>query len=84
MHGEQLWKKVEREGGPAFARGAGPEGAEFCNGHPGMTLRDYFAAQAATGLVHFSGTAERFRPEDIAQAAFNIADAMIAERVKQR
>jgi hypothetical protein len=45
----------------------------------GMTLRDYFAAAAITGLV---GALQGKKPnlEDIAHNAYKLADAMIAER----
>lgn len=43
----------------------------------GMTLRDYFAGQALEGVVrkmHFA--------QNIAETAYEIADAMLAERAK--
>lgn len=48
--------------------------------HPmqdGMTLRDYFAGQAIMGL-----SAVIDWPENIAQSAYKIADAMMQERDK--
>lgn len=54
--------------------------------HPGMTLRDWFAGQALSGMLAHS---TRYRPRDgapanwheaIAQEAYEIADAMIASR----
>lgn len=44
----------------------------------GMTLRDYFAAAALTGLV--AGDDRTFR--ESARAAYIVADAMLAERAK--
>jgi len=71
---------------PAFPVSHGTGSAYFA--HPGMTLRDWFAGQALSGLL-----AEP-QPEDgepelgvgrdyaakAAQAAYRIADAMLAER----
>lgn len=45
--------------------------------HPGMTLRDYFAAQA---LVAMPGLDTGDSPEHIARQAYRIADAMVKER----
>ena len=48
----------------------------------GMSLRDYFAGQALTGLVsHVSGTQEVYR-RVIAEDAYRFADAMLKERSK--
>lgn len=58
------------------------------NGQYGMTLRDYFAAQALTGLI---GSGDFLSPAGLftgggdsvmAQAAYMLADAMLAERSK--
>lgn len=43
------------DGGPAFSRAAGPEGGDHCNGHPGMSLRDYFAAKAMNAWLGNTG-----------------------------
>lgn len=55
----------------------------------GMTLRDYFAAKALQGMLANSHCCpnkgnwqENSRPSDVAMAAFEYADAMLAERVK--
>ncbi len=42
--------RLKREGGPAFSRGAGPEGMYWCAGDPGMSLRDWFAGMAMVGM----------------------------------
>lgn len=51
------------------------------NGHityqEGMTLRDYFAAQCI-----LTDPGEEYSPAEFAQAAYALADAMLAERVK--
>ena len=44
---------------------------------PGMTLRDYFAGQALAEI------AESNRPAACAKWAYQIADAMLAERAKE-
>jgi hypothetical protein len=52
-----------------------PSGAQGCDG---MTLRDYFAAAALTGLLS--------RPKGFLEApfwAYDYADAMLAERAKK-
>lgn len=55
---------------------------------PGMTLRDWFAGQAMTGMLAHS---TRYRPregapanwhEAIAEEAFQIADALLSHRAK--
>lgn len=51
---------------------------------PGMSLRDYFAAAAASGLLAAGyGTrigAGELTERDLASDAYGIADAMLAER----
>ncbi len=68
---------------PAF-----PVVAENGLGHidEGMTLRDYFAGQALAGLMAnanmpFAADYAECEPRQIADAAYEIADAMLAERV---
>ncbi len=46
-------------------------------GHPGMTLRDYFAAKALQGLLLDIETME---PERTAEIAYLYADAMLKAR----
>lgn len=71
-------------GGPAFPT-THEEPAPY-NGHnngikcvidQGMTLRDYFAAKAMQGLLSGDVLGE---DADIAGAAYEVADAMLAER----
>ena len=51
----------------------------FDQARSGMSLRDYFAGQALTGLLaHASGEA----PESSPSMAYKLADAMLAEREK--
>jgi len=49
----------------------------------GMSLRDYFAAQIASGMAAFSGTSGiSYGPHDIAGRTYEVADAMIDAREK--
>jgi hypothetical protein len=78
------------DGGLAFPgsrmeQGTSPE-AEAIGGHwevqhPGMTLRDYFAAKAMQGAIHHRGfaTVDDNRNMD-AKDAYAYADAMIRAR----
>lgn len=74
---------MKADGGPAFACAAE-------NGHQaGMSLRDYFAAQAMQALiatdsweVESAGKAKRIQPRHIAMEAYLLADAMLAARSK--
>jgi hypothetical protein len=75
-------------GGPAFPEMSGLLG--FRNQHgdmdyditgaPGMSLRDYFAAQALAGLTANGALAGRIT--DLSQYAYKMADAMLRERAK--
>ena len=47
---------------------------------PGMTLRDYFAAQAMQSYL----ITEKLSHREIAERAYITADAMIAERAKEK
>ena len=65
------------DGGPAFP-------ANHLHLPPdehGMTLRDYFAAQALMGLMASRNpNSPRFHPSDDAAYVYAVADAMIAAR----
>ena len=66
-------------GGPAFPlQSIGPE---FEPGYAGMTLRDYFAAKAMQGLLSMDLKPD-VENEELAEAAYAIADAMIKERTR--
>lgn len=62
-------------GGPAFGHGDRVNG-----GDPGMSLRDYFAAQSLQ-LWHAAWPTASEAPE-MAERAYMVADAMLAERAK--
>ena len=67
--------KMKDYGGPAF-----PIESSLAMLHPGMTLRDYFAAAALTGFLH---NAEHMRFVDVhqvAEGAYKMADAMLKAR----
>lgn len=51
----------------------------------GMTLRDYFAGRAMQAITSVNGvwTSENIKPPLMAQCAYEIADAMLAERAKE-
>ena len=66
-----------KDGGPAFPAVPNPD---F---YRGMSLRDYFAAQAMIGLgKRYAGIEGSDASAYVAQEAYKIADAMIAEREK--
>lgn len=78
-------KKVN-DGGPAFPqiRGGdvswddGTKSREIWD-HPGMSIRDYFAAQALAGICS-SGPSAHWTNDRISKDAYELADAMIARR----
>jgi len=52
---------------------------------PGMTLRDYFAAHALTGILAtcvYDMSPGSAGPRSVAASAYAFADAMLAEREK--
>ena len=62
----------ERDGGAAF-----PYHGQF-TANFGMSLRDYFAAAALTGLI-----ANLTTPNQAATLSYEIADAMLAARTQR-
>lgn len=69
--------KLEEEGGPAFPFTKKAYSLDY----PGMTVRDYFAAQALPGLVQRAALGE-YNHAGIAELAYELADAMVVERSK--
>jgi hypothetical protein len=64
-----------------------PYGHRQAGGYPypetGMSLRDWFAGQVASGMAAFSGTAGvSYGPKEIAGRSYEVADAMIEAREK--
>jgi hypothetical protein len=73
-------------GGPAFpcdpfAASEPKNVAEAKRLAEGMTLRDYFAAQAVQGYV---GQGRSYDFADIAQASYRVADAMLSARSTEK
>jgi hypothetical protein len=82
---------VANNGGPAFPRPIGFNGLtnheehEVSDAQGGMTLRDYFAAQALTGVVSVLAFARQdIVWPDVAERCYELADAMLAERERAR
>lgn len=72
----------QKDGGAAFPVAMGSLGDQYDCG-PGMSLRDWFAGQALPWcLAEFGGNAEDQR--QFAEAAYQIADAMLAERAARK
>lgn len=64
-----------KSGGPAFPRSSQCSNDATIDSE-GMSLRDYFAAQAMVGLIqNHAGI--------VAKQAYEFADAMLAERAKE-
>lgn len=76
----------ERSGGNAFpeTRYGGNTDRRPVDTTPGMTLRDYFAAQALTGCLANIDRSHANLPtnKELADEAYALADAMLAERGK--
>lgn len=75
----------ERDGGPAFPGGVNSRFTKIEEGEPtqpGMTLRDYFAAQVMAGIAEAPGeTCDGYIDQRV-RVAYKIADAMLKERAK--
>lgn len=74
----------DRTGGPAL-----PSEQERANGiwnqtyDPGMTLLDYFAAQFMVRAQSLSEDSGGWREDAAAKCAYDMAEAMIAERARR-
>jgi len=68
-----------KDGGSAFPFENMPDGRVWS----GMTLRDYFAGQALVGIIA-SDCSDKMAVEPRAKLAYRIADAMLAEREKEK
>lgn len=78
----------DKDGGQAFPVSLfpGPMG-DLHAGEPGMTLRDWFAGQAAASIIGeiIAGGNFSTSKEDasvVAKSAYLLSDAMLAERTK--
>lgn len=81
--------KDEKDGGPAFPRSDFHSDTHFtASAQDGMSLRDWFAGQALSGLCAKYGRHPRqnyCEEEDLAMAAtaYAIADGMLAVRARK-
>jgi len=76
---------MKNGGGPAFPSSNKVRLGDYeTNGHPGMSLRDYFAAHALQGLIvrKLDDLSVVINGDMYANVAYSLADAMIAEREK--
>ena len=80
---------TSKDGGPAFPVSSyvNGDGETFESKPQGMTLRDYFAAKALQGLLASHANQDATDPytfgsDCMARRAYQIADAMLAEREK--
>ena len=78
---------IEKDGGPAFPIRGMMTDEDENNRAYGMTLRDYFAAQALTMLTKPEN--DHHNPKigwqrTLAWAAYSMADAMLVERERER
>lgn len=62
---------------------------EDCDGAPGLTIRDYFAGKVLTGAMSSASNLSAFSFEErasmfqsVASLSYEMADAMLKERVK--
>ena len=62
--------------------------SEYDADHPGMTLRDYFAGQALSGLIsenaHPQSAGSWESVGEICDEAYNFADTMLISRNKEQ
>ena len=61
---------------------SGPAFPTAPNVLPGMSLRDYFAASCIQGMIAAATSWRSSTPEQWAEIAYQISDALIAEREK--
>ena len=70
---------MNNTGGPAFPTTKPLD--SWGDPNQGMTLRDYFAAKALTGMLGSRNpNTPRFHPEDDAAYVYAVADAMLKAR----
>jgi hypothetical protein len=78
------------ENPPAFpCQALGSDGLPEVSASDGMTLRDWFAGQALAGLMSnentpFSADYAEVEPRQIAEAVYEIADAMLTARQSEQ
>lgn len=69
----------KEDGGAAFPRPSSEGGGSPAWAQNGMSLRDYFAGQAVTGIM-LHEVAYSWAPDGIASRAYKIADALLKAR----
>jgi len=74
------------DGGTAFPVTPTDKSGQIADTQPGMTLRDYFAAKVLVSLAHAYITMEvdDYKPWNVAEDAYRLADAMLEEREKTK
>jgi hypothetical protein len=70
-----------KDGGPAFPQHGFDPVAERFTSQGGMTLRDWFAGMAMQAYIN-RPEATQVQDRMIAECAYDMADAMLAERSK--
>jgi hypothetical protein len=76
----------KHDGGMAFPRPAVNDKMGWIGAQQGMSLRDYFAAAALTGLytAHHRGTAiSNAFANEAAKVSYEVADALLSERDRE-
>jgi hypothetical protein len=69
-----------KNGGPAFPTKVYDVEREQLVREEGMTLRDYFAAKAMQGIMSDPSEAQPYTNDQLAQWAYQVADAMLKAR----
>jgi len=65
---------INKTGGYAF-----PHDSHYVD-KSGMTLRDYFAGQAISGLCANDSATARMSPAELGECSYQVADAMLEAR----
>lgn len=72
--------EIDKDGGSAFPIQHSNEPGAYAP-EPGMSLRDYFAAQVMSHMISLSTDADGgWSAENVAHGCYNLADAMLAAR----
>jgi hypothetical protein len=67
-----------KTGGPAFPQVSTDQNGDLH--HPGLSIRDYFAAKAMQGNLASMVEGQEFDPSMGAEWAYKVADAMLKSR----
>jgi hypothetical protein len=73
-----------RDGGPAFPRSAAEHSQGGHYEQDGMSLRDWFAAQAMNGIISVAPFKDGVTYRQVAGTCYEWADAMLAARAEGR